>query len=700
MYEIIAIVTMIVCLMALSILLRYLAGNFKSRNRLKNMRNAIRTLSEKEKKYLGPHLNINNASLVSDNVYQLDNVRVGYHILTIQGTPYVSLRADGLYITFPYPLEESLADTNTIEFVVTKVSYSFNAMVISVNGQNFVEPNITLWGSQPEAKIQGKRNESKAEYRFRHSEAFYGWGASYFFFALILCFVATFMENPLWFTLFMSLSGIATLLMLFKVMQQKLKLSSIREVQRIRGKFISLLARSLLNATIFIDDFFVGINYPITIVKEKLAAQKDDVPDGMSEMIGEAVEAEVVFNEQKKRYTAVTLADKVSIDEIYQDYTPRPKVRLVLYSVIAIIFAIILNVHTPSLSENMAYVDHHFLKLNHKTLTQPEELLTAPVQLGDIIQFKDVDNLDVELEKVGKNDRDKVNDDVIRLLANERLQLPQIPDELNALAKGKFFKNDGMNHFLRSVYLSSKDSVFNSEEERKQSNEEDREILFNYTGSPLVFNILNPNELIELLDKACQESHSSSCDRLYRELTKIYATPQNLFFAGLYQQYKDKPLPIAEFKKQLQHKPFLMMKDSALDLISEVERWAKNRIWAKQKVDNIKNLYKKRGGVIIQKIDILDEIVPHNFYKSIFENIQEAQSTKGTISGVVSSVSSTVDGTLKVNLIEPNETQSRISLAVLFGDILILLVVLIVLISYIFPVRYPKSKQTSSPLIK
>ncbi|MDP8161862.1 hypothetical protein QJU89_00160 [Pasteurella skyensis] len=698
MYEIQIVIAIILCFIILAGLFRYLAGNLKSRNRLKNLSNPIRTLSEQEKKYLAPHLNINNLSLVSDNVYQLDNTRIIFSILKLQGTSQVTLRVDGLTVIFPYPLEDVLEDENTIEFVVTKVGFSLSAMAISVNEESFLEPNMTLWDSHPEARVQGTRSESKTEYRYRHSEAFYGWGASYFLLALIFCFVATFMEDPLWFTLFMSLSGIATLLMLFKVILQKIKLSSVREVKRIRGKFIALPARSLANAGIFIFGFFVGINYPITIIKEKLAAKKDDESDELSEMFGETVEAEVIFNEQKKRYTAVTLADKVSIDEIYQDHTPRPKVRLVLYSVIAIIFAIALNIHTPSLSENIAYVDHHFLKLNHKTFMQPDELLKSPIQMGDIIQFKDVDNLDVELEKVGKYRTDRVNDDVIRLLATERLQLPKIPEVLTTLAQGSFFKTDQQRHFLRSIYLSWREPAFNDIEKQKKNMEEDRAILFNYAGSPLVVKILNANELVALLDKACQES-VISCDRLYQELTEIYATPQNLFFAGLYQQYKDKKLPVEEFRKQLQNKRFLIMKESAARLISRVRNWAESNISNKQRVDNIENLHKNRGGVIIQKVDILDKIVPHNFYNSVFENIQKAQSAKGTISGVVSSVSSTAKGTLKINLIEPNETQSRISLAVLFGDILILLVFLMVLISYIFPVRYPKSKQTSGQLV-
>ncbi|MDP8052121.1 hypothetical protein QJU23_06765 [Pasteurella atlantica] len=699
MYEIQAVIAIVICFIALSVILYYFLENFKSRNRLKNLSNPIRTLSDQEKKYLAPHLNINNLSLVSDNVYQLDNTRIIFSILKLQGTSQVTLRVDGLTVIFPYPLEDVLEDENTIEFVVTKVGFSLSAMAISVNEESFLEPNMTLWDSHPEARVQGTRSESKTEYRYRHSEAFYGWGASYFLLALIFCFVATFMEDPLWFTLFVSLSGIATLLMLFKVILQKIKLSSVREVKRIRGKFIALPARSLANAGIFIFGFFVGINYPITIIKEKLAAKKDDESDELSEMFGETVEAEVIFNEQKKRYTAVTLADKVSIDEIYQDHTPRPKVRLVLYSVIAIIFAIALNIHTPSLSENIAYVDHHFLKFNHKTITQPQELLKEPVQIGNIIQFKDVDNLDVELEKVGQYGRVRVNDDAIRLLANERLQLPKESEVLNTLAKDYFFKTDQQRHFLRSIYLASREPAFNDIEKQKKNREEDQAILLNYSGSPLVVNIVNAKELIPLLDKACQEPVSVSCDELYKELTDIYATPQNLFFAGLYQQYKDKKLPVEEFKKQLQNERFLIMKESAARLSSRVRSWTESNISSKQRVDNIENLYTNRGGVIIQKVDILDKIVPHNFYKSVFENIQKTQSAKGNISGVVSSVSSTAKGTLKINLIEPNEIQSRISLAVLCGDILILLVFLMVLISYIFPVRYPKSKQTSGQLV-
>ncbi|MDP8099404.1 hypothetical protein [Pasteurella atlantica] len=708
MREIETIISLVICAIVLVVILAvpfdYFWGKLVIYPRLKNLTHSSRRLNEQEKKYLAPHLNMHELSLVSDQIYLLDNAVITFNIFKPYrrgGVASVTMKANGFNIIFPYPLENILEAENTIECVITKVGFSYKAMAISVNEESFLEPNMILWGSHPEAKIQGTRNESKTEYRFRQSKALYGLGARYFLFALIFFFIATFMEETLWFTICMILAGINTILMLFNVIQQKIKLSPVREVKKIRGQFLSLPTRSLTNAGIFIFGFFVGINYLITIIQEKLASQKDDESDDLSEMFGETVDAEVVFYEydKKKYYMALTLADKVSIDKIYQDHTPRPTTRLVLYGVFSIIFAIALNVKSPPLFENITYVGHHFFNLNHKILTQPQELLKEPVQIGNIIQFKDVDNLDVELEKVGQYGRVRVNDDAIRLLANERLQLPKESEVLNTLAKDYFFKTDQQRHFLRSIYLSRREPAFNDIEKQKKNREEDQAILLNYSGSPLVVNIVNAKELIPLLDKACQEPVSVSCDELYKELTDIYATPQNLFFAGLYQQYKDKKLPVEEFKKQLQNERFLIMKESAARLSSRVRSWTESNISSKQRVDNIENLYTNRGGVIIQKVDILDKIVPHNFYKSVFENIQKTQSAKGNISGVVSSVSSTAKGTLKINLIEPNEIQSRISLAVLCGDILILLVFLMVLISYIFPVRYPKSKQTSGQLV-
>ncbi|MBS9783066.1 MAG: hypothetical protein KGV46_00745 [Pasteurella sp.] len=71
------------------------------------------------------------------------------------------------------------------------------------------------------------------------------------------------------------------------------------------------------------------------------------------------------------------------------------------------------------------------------------------------------------------------------------------------------------------------------------------------------------------------------------------------------------------------------------------------------------------------------------------QKVQRKQNTKKSIVGVISKVSST-KGILTLELIPTTTLYSRNAVSIFIAKGLIFIVMLLVLLSYIFPARYPK----------
>ncbi|MDP8052110.1 hypothetical protein QJU23_06710 [Pasteurella atlantica] len=659
--------------------LKFLTLSLESQNRLKYPTNPIRKITEQEKAFLSPHLSIHSLSLVSDQIYQLDNAKITFAKLFLprMNKTSVKMQADRINIFFPYPLDNFLIEENTIEYVITKVGREMYATAISVNGHNFLQPNIELWGFKPEAKVLSTRNESKIEYRVRQSKISYGWGLFYFCLALLFCLMSLMSEQMLFLNIWQSAAVISIVLMIYSVLKTKSKNAVVKEVKRIKGTPRFLPTKHLEDVRITLATYFVGLNFPTT---EGYKNQLNDKNKSQQE----STEAEVVFDEKSKHYTLLSVANGLSVEEHYKKHPPRPNDRLGAFSFFAMLWFALFYFTTPPLLENITAVEHYLFKNNHQILTKEDELLNA--KRGDYIDFIDLaNNIDVEIDSSNQLDFD-----AIRIFPKEQLQLPQDSDELIALAEGDFFEIENSYSRLKDIYFSRKYSGLKN----NLSQPPEQEIISSYSmGSAPVVKIIEPNNLLNLLDKVCSEKLTNSCEQLYQNLAQQFSTPQNFYLIHLYQDYKNKPLPVAEFKQYFGYERLLTLQQTVNGLRNTVMHWANQHRQKNKQIKDIANLTQDRGGIILKRESILNEIVPYSSFDTIMEKIQKVQkrqNTKKSIAGVISKVSTT-KGILTLDLIRPTKVYNKHSITIVVAKCLIFIVMLLVLLSYIFPARYPKS---------
>ncbi len=656
--------------------LKFLTLSLESQNRLKYPTNPIRKITEQEKAFLSPHLTIHSLSLVSDQIYQLDKAKITFAKLFLprMNKTSVKIQADGINIFFPYPLDNFLIEENTIEYVVTKVGREMYATAISVNGHNFLQPNIELWGFKPEAEVLSTRTESKTEYRVRQSKISYGWGLFYFCLALLFCLMSLMSEQIRFLNIWQSAAVISTLLMIYSVLKTKSQNAVVKEVKRIKGTPRFLPTKHLEDVRATLSTYFVGLNFPTT---EGYKNQLNDKNKSQQE----STEAEVVFDEKSKHYTLLSVANGLSVEEYYKNYPSRPNDRLGAFSFFAVLWFALFYFTTPPLLENVTAVEHYLFKDNHKILTQPEELLNA--KRGDYVDFIDLaNNVDVEIDS-----SNQLDPNAIRIFPKERLQLPQDSDELIALAEGKFFETEENSSRLKDIYFSRKYSRLKN----NLSQPPEQEIISSYSmGSAPVVKIIEPNNLLNLLDKVCTEKLTDSCEQLYQDLAEQFSTPQNLYLLHLYQDYKNKPLPVTEFKQYFGYERLLTLQQTVNGLRNRVMNWTNQHRQKNKQIKDIANLTQDRGGIILKRKGILNEIVPYSSFDTIIDKIQKVQkkqNTKKSIAAIVSKVSTT-KGMLTLELIPTTTLYSRYALTILVANGLIFIVMLLVLLSYIFPARY------------
>ncbi len=674
--------------------LKFLTLSLESQNRLKYPTNPIRKITDQEKIFLFPHLTTHSLSLVSDQIYQLDNAKITFAKLFLPRMNKVNIKmqADGVNIFFPYPLDKFLMEENTIEYVITKVGREFYATAISVNGQSFLKPNIEFWGFKPQAEILSTRNESKIEYQVRQSKISYAWGIFYFCLALLFCLMSLMSEQMRFLNIWQGATVISVLLMIGSIFKTKFQNAVVKEVKSIKGTPRFLPTKYLEDVRTTISTYFIGLNFPIIEgYKDQLndeSRNQQDLPTFVKAVTAENVEAEVIFDEKSKHYTLLSVANGLSVEEFYKNHRPRPYDRLGACSIFAVLWFALFYFTTPPLLENVTAVEYSLFKTNHKILTQADELLNA--ERGDYIDFIDLaNNVDVEI-----NHSDSVDPNAIRIFPKVQLKLPQDSDELIALAEGNFFEIEDTGSRLKDIYFSRKYNGL----KKHLSQSLEQEIISSYSmGTASVVKIINPNNLLNLLDKVCTEKLVSSCEQLYRDLAKQFSTPQNLYLIHLYQDYKNKPFPVAVFKQYFGYERLLTLQQTVNRLRNTVMRWANQHRQKNKGIKDIANLIQNRGGIILKREGILDEIVPYSSFDTVMEKIQKVQKTKKSIVGVISKVS-TEKGILTLELIQPTTVYIRHAFTIVVAKSLIFTVMLLALFSYIFPARYPSIRSHKSTM--
>ncbi|MBS9783065.1 MAG: hypothetical protein KGV46_00740, partial [Pasteurella sp.] len=198
----------------------------------------------------------------------------------------------------------------------------------------------------------------------------------------------------------------------------------------------------------------------------------------------------------------------------------------------------------------------------------------------DYVDFIDLaNNVDVEIDR-----SNQLDPDTIRIFPKERLQLPQDSDELIALAEGKFLETENSYSSLKDIYFSRKYSGLKN----NLAQPPEQEIISSYSiGSAPVVKIIEPNKLLNLLDKVCTEKFANSCKQLYQDLAEQFSTPQNLYLIHLYQDYKNKPLPVTVFKQYFGYERLLTLQQTVNGLRNTVMHWANQH---RQKINKLKIL--------------------------------------------------------------------------------------------------------------
>ncbi len=733
----------------LSIASRYFNNDINSISKLKSPKNAIRTINPKEKKYLTPHLKILNLSLVSDEVYQLDNAKISTDGYYLRGTIVSKMRANGIDISIPEPLEPFCEKSNTIEYVVAKFGMTIVAVAISINGENLLSQSLHFWKLQYDEKVLSTRYETVTEYRLRQNQEVYVLGAIIFFIVLVLLLCASSMKDLLWFNNTMLLSGAMLVLMLFTIIKRKLKIASPKKIEKVKGPLQSAAAKVLQNINIKREVVFIGLNHPYIIKDKKLfeLAQNTYYAENL-------VTFELRPTKEGYPYELISLSDEKSIDSIYKNKIPRPKSRLIAFTLIALTGSIGFFSFDYSLLDNFAYARSYvlnneltkplaerLLNIETKNYRSVDDLIAQPPKFGDRIELSNIDNLDVVLRT--EKGKFHIVENAIHINPREKYIPPVVPEILN-----KFIKETGPNDKINAVNFLSHNSLWafnleeyydqnpitfpNDKQKEKKVKEEivkyyenmyanvetyskrlKSELLRNYFNMEKnAHKIIKPKRFVKLLDRACREKLPIPCDKLYEELAKEFSNPPNNYLAGLYETYQGETIPVEEFKKLLQQDYLLIMPRAIARFKSDIVHWAKENI------DQIKengkfDLTKNRGGVILTASEqsfasdytsgFLSDY--HGLrHWTITDEIAKIQKQSQSFEGVVTNISKDKD-TLVINFIADRKYPylQRQAIAVIIGGLVSVLVFLITLIGYLLPSFYSKPKadpkQTSGQLI-
>ncbi|MDP8079068.1 hypothetical protein [Phocoenobacter skyensis] len=748
MQDFIFIGALLLALYSLYIAIKYLVKDIKSKRKLKHPENAIRSLSLQEKKHLSPHLKILNLSLISDEVYQLDNAIITIDGFRHRGTEVAKMRANGIDISIPEPLELFLQDnTNTIEYVVAKFGVTLVAVALCVNGEDLLSYSIKRWEPQSDEQILAIRDETVTEYKVRQSQEVYVWGALAFLATLIALLCASNAEDLVWFNYIMLFSGVMLILMLFAIFKRKLKVSGLKSVQKIKGTLQIVRARALNNINAVKEVAFLGLNHPFMIKDKKLSEVAQDITDDV------VVTADLITREKGHFYDLIAFSDDVSIDTLYKNKTPRPHKRLIIFTLIAMTGSIGFFNSDVTFSENLGYARAYLLNnkitkplvsslLNSDTKTyhSVDELLAQPPKFGDQLELLNIDNLDVVLKE--RNGSYNIVEHAIHLHPNKKYIQPVIPEiiteYLNTYRKNKEeqklnainFLYQAKRAFSLAFYYERNPITYQNESDNKRVKEEiltyfekiygetdsinnrieNKEIRDFFSKDKNIYLIQNPQKFIELLDQACIDNLPVSCKKLYKELANIFSNPPNNYLAGLYEKYQGKEIPVTEFKNVFL-KPALYQNNVLFIMPRTIDQFEKTiRDWARRnknilELDGQFDLTKTRGGIILtdSKQRFASNFRSFDGKFNFFSNMAYTQNTPQNFIGTVTNIAKDKD-TLVINFIADKKYPllQYQAIAIVLGGILSILVFLITLIGYLLPSFYPRSKakQTSGHLVE
>ncbi len=651
---------------------------------------AVRVLTNKEKLYLTPYLSVHQLSLVSDDVYQLTDAEISVEGYRINQTTILKIRADGIDIFFPYTLSKAVEDENTIEYAILKGSMRMVAVVISINGVTLSDIGKEVWDEnsegQPLEKVLEKRLETATEFRLRMSKLLYIPTAVSFTFSLIALFIAILVKTSTAFLVFLGIAGFFCLLMLIMAYRTKKIAQKPREIQVVKGVFANIPVQSLDNAEIINFVSFVGPSHPL-VIDDNLLKNNEDNNSSLSH-----IRAELVYLPEQKRYELMSSSATKSIDEVYKDSMPRPKSRLVIFTVLAFIGTLVgIVCQEKDINNTIFYAVNYFPNPNQHTYADLSNVINQPVKRWDKINLSGVGAEPIIKFKNGDSNP-YIDKNTIQLGANEQLIVPEKNGVLTELGEGKFFT---FKQYNRLIIIHSFELIMRLKE--KANNNPLLPDVTNYR-SMRAHHIINTNRLLELLEQACREN-KLSCDSLYNDLSYYFSDDKNFYLNNM-DDYYGETLTADKMKEIIQKGDFWLEENTYSSMLNKIKKWADDGFKNSLNKSQFTNIDVNRGGVIFESKDIVNDIfssLPKHIAKyttsynftDISYDVANLRKQPYEISGLVANIKEE-DGIKIIQLAQPYDRLSRQSLACLLMMAFSSLIFVLAFISWLFPPRFTK----------
>lgn len=663
--------TLLVAILALlqfAIIISYFIRDKNNRFIRKNATHPIRSIRQSELDYLYPYLNAASSTLFSDDVYRVQGiVQTKVYKSRRSNISQVSVVINGMPIFFPYDLSLACRGYEDIEYViVTHASGGLTLVALTVNQQQIVTSAQNMWQTQePASKVISQHLENAQEYQIRRSAVNFPQSLFFFALALIALLVASYAETSIVFYTAVTVAIFCVFAMLYMCVRLIKHHKAPRMVQTVRGMF-KLMGLGLQNqSSFFIPSLLIG---PRFLIMNSLTNLGINV--GMLENKATLGEADIVlFNEKRQQYFLYS-ADSSLVTKSISDNSKRPNGRLKAYSIVACLALVFFYKDCFDAAYTLV---KYWGKSPNKTYLSGKAFVDNPPHIGTYITLSASNDLDTELEN------NKPVFDRIRVGATERLDLSVFSPIVLALYQGTYFNIEISNQRVRTGHPKDRFSPPSA-----------------YWVNAHKLN--NASILTRYLDTLCEKQKSLDCSDVYADLIHFFSDKKNLYLNHQWKGDRLEPLTLDVFKRILAQDEIWVTSYTYNKMTTAVYFWLRASL-----SPTLSSIAKNdnRDGISLVLDGYYDAIenqiekTPYSMAKP-WVNAKHMQNTAYHFSGYVTD-SYSAKGIKHIRLGETTRVGHRQVLASLAAIGLIILVMLCVLFSYLFPAKL--SNQQSSGVI-
>lgn len=663
-----------------------------SKKKLKAMRNATRTLTEEEIKYLTPYLKIYNLSLHSNDVYKMTGAAVSLEGYTVRNNQVLAYYADDIEMVFPYELEEAVQGEEDIEYVIlSKKGKPFVAAAVKVNEFDINVFGRKHWGEDDPREtletVHSTRQESKTEYRLRLSKIVQGWSAFWLFCAGFFFFFAADLRMVEPFVVLISLGGVCGVCALLAWWSTRKNHNALKDVQHVEGRFSTVMYRDSKNATVEIIQPMLGLNYPLADVDERLKKE------GVNLENIDRMEAFLCEN-KTNRYERMASPLTRSVDEVYQQKILRPYKRITSFIVLgvtglAIAWSMSLS-YKITTKDMLISVASYIPQGKSQVYSDLAELTGGDIRLFGRVELKGNGGMEPEISFFDNDQTPFVNLSSARLNSTTPLDMPFMSPAIARIESPDFF------HRLPKRRTVGMSMAFKLRAENKLKNT----LYFGiesktYNNPYLVIKpglLDKPQEVSKALDDVCDEFKMVSCDELYNYLAKEFSNDKNYYLNGMEDRY-DTILSGDEFKALLNREVVMIEEESFNTMSKYFQEWVSIAVSNSLSKKQFPNLDKDRGGVVIRQPLLLSGLFEKRGGRDdVVSAIRKMQNMPYDISGIISGVK-TEGNVVTIDLMDPDPFPRQDALATALIGLVGLIALLYGLWCLLFPACYPRHAQ-------